>query len=384
MQAKLPPVWPCKLLFFSSGFAYAVWGIGIAIIDKKFALNSQTLSVALFAVSGGSIVTMSPVGRLIARIGSSKVCEIGALLQAILMSAIMRVSSYESLLFVLFGFGVANAVFDTAMNAQTVAVEHQLNKSLLSTMHGLFSFGGICGSALGGLCVGYALAIEYAFNLSALLTLTSIFINRRYLIPDSTVSDSEHLKQTEKTTLRLIGALAFLALLAEGAMYDWTTIFMRDVAQANSGWIGSGYTSFSAGMMSGRLVGDRLRMIYGNTTVLKISAYLVVLGLVFALVKPAVLNSILGFALVGLGCANFIPILFKAAARTHPRAAGEGIAYVSRISYFGFLIEPVVIGMLASEYGLSFAFILIACCSILIAKLAKFVLSSGYEGGYSS
>lgn len=85
------------------------------------------------------------------------------------------------------------------------------------------------------------------------------------------------------------------------------------------------------------------------------------------------------FALVGLGCANFIPILFKTAAQTHPRTAGEGIAYVSRISYFGFLIGPVAIGIFASEYGLSFAFISIACCAILIAKLANFVLSSGSE-----
>lgn len=377
MQKSSAAVWPGRTLFFSSGFAYAVWGVGVAVVDHKFALSTIALSLALFAVSLGAIITMRPAGRLIARLGSAQVCQIGALLQAVVISLIMQADSYPLLLLLLLAFGAANAVFDTAMNAQAIAVEAQLNRSLLSTMHAMFSFGGICGAGLGSVCLEQDWPIADLFYLSALLTLVFSLMAGRLFSPDPLVMNREQPQQPQhKRSLLLVACLAFLALLAEGAMYDWSAVFMRDVVLAQGFWIGSAYASFSAGMMIGRLFGDRLRTAYGDVLVLTASGGLAVLGLMLVLIEPIVLVSVIGFASVGLGCANLIPIVFKAAANADYRHAGEAIAYVSQIGYLGFLLGPVLIGFLASQFGLLLALATVGLCAFLIAVMAKSVLSS--------
>lgn len=376
MSKPSAAVWPGRMLFFSSGFAYAVWGVGVAVVDRTFALSTSALSLALFAVSLGAIITMQLAGRLIARLGSAQVCQIGALLQAVVISLIMQAASYPQLLLLLCAFGAANAVFDTAMNAQAIAVEAQLNRSLLSTMHGMFSLGGIGGAGLGSWCFEQNWPLANLFYLSALLTLILNLMAGRFFSHDPVIVNSEQPSHQHNRRLILVAWLAFLALLAEGAMYDWSAVFMRDVVLAQGFWIGSAYGSFSAGMMIGRFLGDQLRTAYGEVLVLTASGGLVVLCLILVLIKPILLVSVLGFAGVGLGCANLIPILFKAAANADHRAAGEAIAYVSRIGYLGFLLGPVLIGFLASQLGLLLALATVGVCALLIALLAKWVLPS--------
>lgn len=375
MSKPSAAVWPGRMLFFSSGFAYAVWGVGVAVVDRKFALSTTALSLALFAVSLGAIITMQPAGRLISRLGSAQVCQIGALLQAVVISLIMQADSYPLLLLLLLAFGAANAVFDTAMNAQAIAVEALLNRSLLSTMHAMFSLGGICGAGLGSVCLEQDWPMADLFYLSALLTLIFSLMAGRFFSPDPLMANSEQSQQPQHNrSLILVAWLAFLALLAEGAIYDWSAVFMRNVVLAQGFWVGSAYASFSVGMMIGRLFGDRLRTAYGDALVLTTSGGLAVLGLILVLIEPIVLLSVIGFAGVGLGCANLIPILFKAAANANHRVAGEAIAYASRIGYLGFLLGPVLIGFLSSQFGLLLALATVGLCALLIALLAKRIL----------
>jgi len=290
---------------------------------------------------------------------------------------IMQAGSYPLLLLLLLAFGAANAVFDTAMNAQAIAVEAQLNRSLLSTMHAMFSLGGICGAGLGSVCLEQDWPMADLFYLSALLTLIFSLVTGRFFSPDPPlVANNQSQQHQHNRSLILVACLVLLALLAEGVMYDWSAIFMRDVVLAQGFWIGSAYTGFSVGMMIGRLLGDRLRTDYSDVLMLTVSAGLAVLSLMLVLIEPIVLVSVMGFAGVGLGCANLIPILFKAAANADARHAGEAIAYASRIGYLGFLLGPVLIGFLSSQFGLLWALATVGLCALLIAVMAKSVLSS--------
>lgn len=371
MANQLAQIWPSQLMFFSSGFAYASWGVGIAVIDSKFKLSHNQLTIILFIVSAGAIVTMMPAGKLIKLFGSKSICHIGGLLQAALISQIMRIDDFHSLLFVLFGFGMANALFDTAMNTQAFNLELALNTSLLSGMHGWFSLGGIIGAGLTSLWVGFNYWIGYIFYLSSLLTLFITYINYHRLIidlPSSTIK--LNISTPQSNDLYFISLLGFIALLAEGAIYDWSTIFMRDIVNADQFWIGLGYVCFSIGMMLSRFFGDRIRTLKGDILILQGSACMAAIGLTIITFEPSLLFSGIGFFLTGLGVANLIPILFKMAALKTNKNAGEGIAYVSRIAYLGFFIGPVAMGYLAAEFELSFALKTIALSIFIITLTA--------------
>jgi MFS family permease len=360
-------------LFFCSGFVFASWGVHIPTIKDKFALGEGALSLAMLSVAFGAILAMRRIGSLSARLGSARTSLYSGLLLAASVALILAMPNYASLIVWLLLFGAANAALDVAMNAQAAIVENIYARPIMSSMHGLFSLGGFAGALLGAVWLGLDGTPASHLLAVALITALGCLIARPALCADppheSNVSAGE--RHNVGRHLRRLGMLAFLGLVAEGAMYDWSAVYMRDHAHASAVWVNAGYASFSAGMAGGRFAGDAIRGVLGNVRILRWSAALCVIGIALALLLPLPLPAAIGCGLIGLGTSNMMPVLFSAAANAKGIPPAEAIAAMARIAYMGLLCGPVLIGALAQLAGLPFALCVVGLSAAMVGLRAR-------------
>lgn len=356
-----PATWATMALFFVNGATFATWGVHIPTIKARFGLSDAVLSMAMLAVAFGAIVAMGPVGRWISRVGSTRACMSGGVAYGVATIAILAMPHFYALVPALIAFGMASAVFDVAMNAQAATVESRRHKPIMSALHGMFSLGGMVGAAVGGLLLSLQVPpLAHAIGM-ALLTAGVGLASKRWLLPDyPTAPHADKGHDHAGRALWLLGLMAFLGLVGEGAMYDWTSVYMREIAQAPIAWISFGYAAFSGGMAVGRFTGDLARARWSDAGTLTASAWLAFVGISLALLWPAPWASLLGFAMMGLGAANMVPIFFVAASRLPGVPPAEGISRVARFGYIGLMLGPVMIGGVAHASDLRYGLGLVA------------------------
>jgi predicted MFS family arabinose efflux permease len=347
-------------------------------VASRFALSPAGLTAALLVVAVGAMSAMVPVGLWISRVGSARVSLVGACVVAAAMVLIPHASNLPFLLVCLLVFGAGNGMFDTAMNAQAVTVERHRSRSVLSAMHGMFSVGGMAGALLGVWKLNRAWADEGVFALVAVMTFVMVSSMLPLLLADQATSAPSHAtprsigsRPLPSGALIGLGVLAFCGLMIEGAMYDWSAIYLRNVVQAPGWWAGLGYGGFCMGMTIGRFNGDAARMQWGDVRVLQSSSLVVLAGLLLAVLAVQPWAAALGLAAVGLGTANLVPVLFAAGARAVPDAPAQGIAQVSRLAYVGFLLGPVGVGWVAQGWGLRAGLAFTGLCALWIALQAR-------------
>ncbi|AOI40944.1 MFS transporter [Burkholderia oklahomensis] len=367
-------------LFFVAGMMYASWGVHVPTVRDKFALSPALLSFALLAVAIGSIVAMTTNARWIARVGSRTACLTGGLAMSACGALILVVPSYPLLLAVLALFGFSIATLDVAMNAEASAVESAFDKPIMSMLHGMFSVGGMAGAAAGGALLSAGMASAVHLALAALASALVLVVACPAVLPhvphaDAGAHGGPRANRWRSSALWALGAIALIALIAEGAMYDWATVYMRDVVSASPAFASAAYAAFSGGMAAARFAGDAVRARFGAPQLVCASATLACVGMIGALALPYPLVALAGFTLMGLGLANMMPVLFAAAARVEGIHAAEGLAHVAGLAYFGLLFGPVVIGAVAQAANLSVGLSIVALCAALVAIVAPKTLS---------
>ncbi|MFW2275427.1 MULTISPECIES: MFS transporter [Burkholderia cepacia complex] len=364
-------------LFFVAGMMYASWGVHVPTVRDKFALSPGLLSIALFAVAGGSIVAMLSIARWIARVGSRTACLAGGLVMSACAALILVVPDYWMLLAVLTLFGFSMATLDVAMNAEASAVEIALGKPIMSSLHGMFSIGGMAGAAAGGALLSAGMAPAAHLALAAAAGAAVLVAASPAVLPHVPHHEQAHGggNRWRSPALWMLGGIALIALIAEGAMYDWATVYMRDVVAASPALASAAYAAFSGGMAIARFAGDAVRARFGAPQLVFASASLACAGMIGALLLPYSAAVLTGFTLMGLGLANMMPVLFAAAARVKGIHAAEGLAHVAGLAYFGLLFGPVAIGAVAQASNLTVGLSVVALCAALVALVAPKVLA---------
>ena len=269
-------------------------------------------------------------------------------------------------------FGAGNGAMDVAMNAQAVGVEKAHGGAIMSSFHALFSVGGLVGSSLGGLLIFmgvspalHVLFITFVFGLTGLAALRWLWIDRA---EDAEAGGPTFVRPTGP--LLALGVLAFFVLVGEGAVADWSAVYLTNALGTGAGLGAVGFAAFSLMMAVGRFTGDRLVARFGPVPLMRLSATLAAVGLGAGLLIGQPVAAIIGFGCVGLGLSNLIPILFSAAGRTPGVNAGTAIAAVSSAGYFGFLAGPPLIGILAEATSLPLALGLVVLFTALVAVFA--------------
>ncbi|CAJ0691199.1 Inner membrane protein YbjJ [Ralstonia mannitolilytica] len=354
-------------LFFVNGATFATWGIHIPTVKARFGLSEASLSLAMFMVAAGAIVAMKFAGSWAARIGTRRASVQAGVAFGVMTALIMLMPSYPALLAVLLLFGITNAGFDVAMNAQAATVEANHHKPIISSLHGMFSLGGMAGAAVGGVLLELGVPPAVHCGGMALVTMATALCAGPFMLPDHVHAEGEPAHPTTGRTLFVLGLLAFFGLVGEGAMYDWTTVYMREIAQSPEAIASAGYAAFSGGMALARFGGDFARDRWGNMRVLGASGVLATAGILLALLWPAPAAVLAGFGLMGVGAANMVPIFFITASRLPGVPAAEGIAAVARFAYVGLLVGPVIIGLIAHRSDLRWGLSVVALTMALIA-----------------
>lgn len=359
------------LLYLFNGMVFSTWGIFIPYFKQFHGINDAALSMAMFSMSAGAILVMGRAGRLVNAIGTRKSLIIFSVLYPLMLLLLFLSPSFYLACGFMLLFGMSLAVLDVAMNVEATALEKHLNRPILSTIHGMFSLGGIVGSLSGLLAQALGLKpLPYVILMMLLIALFSQWLSRN-LRGVTRVEQGEEIVHVAmlKQPLRLwlVGILAFLALFSEGAMYDWSTVYIKEILRPDPHYNYLGYALFSTGMTLGRLTGDRLRKRAGDAKLLTVMACVGVLGIALILLVNSLGLSLVGFFLLGLGLANMMPLLFMAAAKGDSPNTSASIAMVTRLAYAGMLTGPVIIGGISVHFGLQAALWVISATLALIA-----------------
>jgi hypothetical protein len=354
--------------FFLNGAMIGTWVGQIPFVQDGLDISKATIGLTLLCMATGALIAMPLTGQILDRRSSGTVTRVAALLYLPLLSLPLNASSPVLLGLALLLFGAANGSMDVAMNAHGVAVERTLGRPIMSSLHAGWSFGGLAGS--GGVALAVALGIDPRVEgavASGVLWLMAVAITARL---GSASAHSEHGASGFALPSRgvvLIGALCFLVMVTEGAMGDWSGIYLKHDLGASGGAAATGFAGFSLGMAVARLAGDDLNRRWGAGRLLSggMALVTVALGGVLVIGEPVV--AVVGFALIGIGIANAVPLLFSAAGRVPP--SGPSLAAVFTVGYTGFIVGPPLIGVLADAVSLPGALATLCAAGLAVTVL---------------
>ncbi|GAB2612932.1 MFS transporter [Belliella aquatica] len=269
-------------------------------------------------------------------------------------------------------FGMVGNLMNISLNTQALALEDMYGRSILASFHGLWSLAGFTGAGIGAGMIYFDVLPKFHYLLISVLVLLIIIISQGLLVKEEKpkAGGGMVLKRPDDLLLR-IGGIAFLGMLAEGCMFDWSGVYFKKVVDINPSFVAIGYVTFMAAMASGRFISDRLNNRFGRLVILRGSGILIFSGLIIAVALPTAYPAIFGFLLVGFGVASIIPVAYSVAGRSKLYSPGVALAIVSTISFFGFLIGPPLIGFIADLSSLKASFILIALAGLGITLLAS-------------
>ncbi|KAA0586794.1 MFS family permease [Azospirillum lipoferum] len=364
--------WATVAAFFLNGTVFGVWATQIPLLKNRLDLSPAVLGAALLCLAVGALTAMIASGPLLGRLGSAPVIRVTALLFAGLLPLPALVPDVVTLCIVLALFGASGGTMDVAMNAQGALVERRIGRPIMSSLHGMWSLGGLAGAGLGGLLLPLMPAAAQAGLVSAGLLVLFLVMQGR-LLPDRNAGGGGLVLPDRKTLL--LGLLAAMAFMGEGAILDWSAIHLRDDLGAPASIAGMGFGVFSAAMAIGRFSGDRLRHRFGGATLMRAGGLLATAGLGLVLAGGIVAGGVpvlamVGFGLTGIGLSNIVPVLFSTAGAVDSGHPDHAVAAVSTMGYAGVLAGPPLVGFIAEATSLATAFAMIALLALGMAAAA--------------
>ncbi len=366
--------WAVAAIFFFNGFTIANWVVRIPDVSQALNLSTGTLGLVLLASAVGALVSMPMVGRLCVQFGSRRLtllCSLGFAISTIFLALSPNVGL---LVFTLFIWGASNAGLDVAMNTQGTTIEQGFERPILSSFHALWSVGSLLGAAIGGVLASFGLAAGLHLVLIGLLSLIAFFVLSRFLIADIQPTQTQSQPKLKLSSgLMALGAIAFCALLGEGAIADWGALYLKNSLGADAGLAAAGFVAFQFCMAIFRFTGDQLRLRLGDARVLLISGLVATFGMVLAVTPNLVWTTIIGFGFVGAGFAVIFPAALGLVSKLEQGSSGPAIAWVSSIAYSGFLVGPPFIGLLSEVVSLRFGLLAVLLAGAVIAVLSKSV-----------
>jgi MFS family permease len=347
--------------FFINGAMMATWVSRIPAIQSKLNLSEGQLGIVLLGMSVGVLASLSLAGGLIARFGSNKVTLIGALVMAAALPFLALAPNMVTLWIVLFSFGAMMSLMDISMNEQAVLVERKVGKPLMSSFHAAYSVGGLAGALIGaGMASIQGLTTLFHFLIISLVFGIAMAAAFRHLLPAKAEAEERRaVFSLPERALWGLGAIAFCSAISEGAISDWSAVYLAQVMQTNASFAALGFAAYSLTMTLGRLVGDSLSKKWAPSIIVRFGGLVAGLGLLAIVLTKEPAIALIGFAAIGLGLANIIPLAFSAAGNFPGISAGSGIAGVATIGYAGFLAGPPFIGLIAENTSLRIALILV-------------------------
>ena len=355
-----------RIAFFIAGFTLAAWAPLVPYAKTRAGLDEATLGLLLLCLGAGSILAMPVAGILATRFGCRRVLIGGTLLICLALPLLATASSMPLLVATLFVFGAGLGCVDSTVNLQAVIVERASGRNMMSGFHGLFSVGGIAGAAGVSALLALGLSPLWAIVVVIVLTLAALLKAAPHLLPYGSESSGPAFAVPHGVVL-FIGLLCFTVFLAEGAMLDWSAVFLTTEKNIGEAYAGLGYAAFALTMTAGRLTGDTIVKRLGARRVIVVGGIFAAAGMALATLAPSWEISLLGYALVGMGCSNIVPVLYTAVGKQTVMPEHIAVPAITTLGYAGILAGPAAIGFIAHASSLSMAFLLIAAMLVAVA-----------------
>ena len=365
------------LFYFCMGLCFASWASRIPDIKTSLHLNNGMLGSILFALPVGQFLMMPFSGKLVTRFGSNKTILIALPLYTICLSNIGLVRQGWQLAIALFLFGLAGNLCNISINTQGVSAERLYQRPIMASFHGGWSLAGFTGALIGLLMINLKVAPYWHFLTVILIVWILIWINYPFLVKG--MSDANKGEQKRKffgrpdNILLQLGIIGFCSMASEGAMFDWSGVYFKEVVKAPASLVILGYTSFMIMMASGRFLADYVITKIGRKRLLQICGVMISTGLFTAVLFPYLISCTISFMLVGLGVSSIVPTVYSAAGRHTKVPPGIALATVSSVSFLGFLMGPPLIGHIAQIAGLRYSFAVIGIfgtgISLLVSRI---------------
>jgi len=366
--------WAITIVFFVNGALIASWASRIPALASQVGANSATLGLALLAPAVGALVAMPAVGRWLPGRSSRAFCRAATAALGVAVALPAFAGSVPGLGVTLLLVGLANSTLDVSMNAHGVAVERELGRPILSSLHAAFSFGGCAGAGIGALAA--AASVGPAVHLAAVGALFGVtgLVACHWLLPRDAAAPGDESGRLRvlrlPVRLALLGAACFCAFLAEGGAADWSAKLVRDDLAGSAALGAVAYATFSLAMGTGRLLADSVWARWGPVALLQRFSLVASAGFAAALLVGSAPAAVAGFAALGLGLSAAAPTLFRSAAGQPGVATAPALATVSTLGYTGFLAGPPIVGGIAQLTSLRVACGLFALAGLLVLSLA--------------
>jgi len=363
-----------SLIFAINGMVFGTWASRIPAIVDFHDLSPGSLGLLIFLAGLSAVIAFSIFGRAADRYGAAFITKRATLLLIPLtLIFIAYANSIWMLVFAVIFFGAIHGGDDVAMNAWAAEVEREYTRPVMSSFHAMWSLGAGIGAGLGSLLAFYEVGFKNHFSLISIIIFV-LALSAAFVPFESQKNKKEANSpfiSIPKGSLLPVATITFFASLSEGAVADWSAIFLKSVASLNDGNAALVFTVFSVCMFSMRLLGDRISFILGPATAARYSGLVALTGSIILLVSDSFLLLLLGFGLIGLGIAVIIPLAFSRAGNDETISQGTAIASIATLGYGGMLLGPLFLGLIAEITSIKTSFLILPIMAFFIFILSK-------------
>lgn len=355
-------------VFASLNILFGTWAIYIPQVKQGLAIDNSQLGFAIFFLSLGVFTVFPFASRWINSLGVGKATFYGVLLSCTAAMLPLFAPSYYTLMGALFLFGASNGFTDISMNTLVTEIEKRDKVKFMSSSHGFFSLGGVL-AGFGSFMIGPIGNPSLHMGLAvALVLVINLIFYKKYVHVTAAVIENEGFSLKLFKPLLLLGLISFLAMGSEGAIVDWSGLYLKEVSIAPEALWGAGFLGFQITMTLGRFMGDAVSEKLGSVKMIALGTVLALVGYGLVLTENTYL-AIVGFALGGLGFSVMIPEVFRIGGNVKGVDSSKGIAFIAGTGYAGFLCAPPILGFLAETSSLKTSFIALFFCAVFILAI---------------
>lgn len=385
--------------FFTNGALYASLVPRLPELKALYGLSDFAFGVMIVCMPIGALIAAPVSGRVIRRFGALRVATVGTVLLAILLTVAGFMPS--ALLFGIFLAlsGMTDAVLDAAQNVQGLAVQRWRGRSVINSLHALWSLGAFTGGLIGAASAGAGIAIGPQLLAGAVVwAIVSVIVERIGVVPPEYAErqpSAAELQAAEDAAgtprrrgipaaaWRYLAPLVVLAIcgaLIEDTAMNWVSLFLQREVGLTAGLAGLGFALTFGAQFVGRIIGDPLTDRLGANRVAMLGGACAVLGLALAFAAPWAIAAVIGFALMGFGCATMVPAAFAGSDETPGLPHGTGVAIVSWLMRGGFLIAAPAFGAVSDATNLRVALSVPGAAALVALVVAGLLVRRGRAG----
>lgn len=346
-------------LYSCFSLIFSTWVIYIPYIAEKLNITEGKIGGALFFTSLGSLSMLPISNRMVDKLGVGRQAFFGFVCYALAVYGMFLAPTYPMLCLALYCFGTMSSVFAISLNSLTATIEKQASKNIMTGSHGFWSLGGIIGASTGSFIAGILkMPFLHITVLVTILISLQLWLKKEYFHIRTEHYEKEKHGKFPIRPLLAIASVSLVIMVSEGAIADWSALYLKKVVVMKGQFLGLGYALFSVGMTLGRFTGDALSHRFGSWKILRIAIGTGLAGFTLVLLSFP-LTTLAGFFIIGLGFSVVVPEVYRLASRIKGIRTADGVSFISATANVGFLTGPVLLGFIAELHTLRVSFMVL-------------------------